>query len=867
MKVKRKVAFEKLPKADPLNDKPSESSHPQLGEEAAEALLPGWYQPEAKDEIPEGGPGEDEESLFDEKQWEEFVARQPKGEERGDPKGFNSMDVSGKKRSVLDVLAEKHPSESPQAIANETRRQVVYRGKLADVPHGTSLERLQAIGLRLAMRRGAADPAFETSKAVGLGSKDWPPPGTSFGLFGFRGSGGRSMTTATEIEADRLYHDQEARRHGTSVGNLHSAPLTAELARRMEPGERYRIYGERVTFVDAGLKFTPTPFGLLSSSPFHDIGPYAQGEAISAVEGDAVTEVIGGPDQTVSVTVAVGRERARPLASDNKMLRRLSKDGSVKIGVGAFIDGSVVDLFFSKLAEEQVANELDDLQKRKTEIDLALTPHLEETNRKLDLASYEHRGQVADDTVTAYEMVFDLKNPQAREIYEQVVGTAAGKEKGAIDFTGLENLPEDSGVKVVANHVSTASRRGIDRTVRFFGWESQKGTVTEKIDEVTDSKKKGKIHSVQENHGLVRRKRNLSRSTDSTLVARIKTRHEEKSDKRRSGVGLGWRFTIDDPRTSVNELSELLSFAAVADPDGKAPGKLEELRDKSASMPRAKWLGLPIGRRGAGRSKATLSVELSSKAVDRLLEHVRDPTKKQVLWNRLAEAYRLRRGLDEAPDWPIESLNDDGWAATLKRNLTAFGPSKDAFLIARNGIKLLEEAAESEDPVRQGQALVQAFDCLSTDLYLAGAFLGVARGAADSPEMELAFELRSEHFVKDKETLADASPKPIPEVDQGESSEVDGAEGGEASDPEEEDALPEMIVAPDEPIPSADDEPNQSGANSVVGHGEDDEAPQEPVDAAAKQIAKRKAELAAAEEAAKERPPPPPEDPAPEPAG
>lgn len=843
MKVKRKVAFKKLPQADPLNDKPSESSKRKLGEEAAEALLPGWYQPEAAAEVPEGGP-DGEASLFDEKQWEEFVARQPKGDQ-GDPAGFESMNVSGKKRSVLDVLAEKYPSESPQAIANETRRQVVYRGTLADVPHGTSLERLQAIGRRLAVRRGAVDPAFETSKAVGLGSKDWPPPGTSFGLFGFRASGGRSMTTATEIEADRLYHDQEARRHGTSVGNLHSAPLTADLARRMEPGERYRIYGERVTFVDAGLKFTPTPFGLLSSSPFHDIGPYAQGEAISAVEGDAVTEVIGGPDQTVSVTVAVGRERARPLATDSKMLRRLSKDGSVKIGVGAFIDGSVVDLFFSKLAEEQVANELDDLQKRKTEIDLALTPHLEETNRRLDLASYEQKGQTADDTVTAYEMVFDLKNEQAREIYEQVVGTAAGKAKGAIDFTGIENLPEDCGVTVVANHVSTASRRGIDRTVRLFGWESQKGTVTEKIDEVTDSKKKGRTHSVQENHALVRRQRRLSRSTRSTLVARVKTHHEEKTDKRRSGVGFGWRFAIEDPRTSVDELSELLSFAAIADPHGKAPKKLEELRNKSAALPRAKWLGLSIGPRSAGRSKASLSVELSNKAVDRLLDHVRDPAKKQILWDRLAAAYQMRHGLEEAPDWPVASLDDDGWAGTLKRNLTAFGRADDAFLIARNGIKLLEEAAESEDPVRQGQAIVQAFDSLSTDLYLAGAFLGVARGDRDAPEMELAFELKSEHFVPDKERLADALPVEVPLDD-------------DVQQPEE-DVLPETIVASDEPVPPSEDAPAESGTNAVVGHGEEDDSTPKPVDEAARELAERKAEIAAAEEATKKRPPPAPE--------
>lgn len=788
MKVPRKNPLKGLPSADPLADKPTSGKRTRLGDEATQSLLPSWYHPKPASDTDPAENAPTTEALFDEKQWEEFVDRNP-AKDAADESPLTGQQL-GQRKSVLEVLAEGQAADAPQVYANQTRRNVVDREDLPDVPHGTNLERLRAIGLRLAEERGAPEPSFQRARAEGLGAKDWPPPGSSFGMLGFRGSGGRSMQHSTRIEADRLYESKNDKRHGTSVGNLHSAPLKAELARQMMPGERYRIFADRATLVDSGAKYTIAPFGLLSSSPVHDVGPYAQAEAVTAVEGDAVIEVVGGTDQNVGVTVALGKERTEPLAQKSRLLRRMSKDGNVRIGAGLFLDGSLADLFLSKLAEDQVAQQFEDINKRKSEIDLALTPHLEGINRATD-ASLQFAGKRAEEQVTAYELKFDLKKEKAREIFDKIVGT--GDKPGIIDFSALEDLPEDSGVTVVANHVRNASRKGTERTLRLFGYESHKANVSEHIDKVTESKRKGRIHTVEKNEGLVRRRRRISNTTESTLVARIKSEHDEKQDKRRSGVGLGWRMTVDDTATSVDEVSGLLSFAAVADPDGKAPKQLEELRNMAGSLPRAKLLGLPIREKGIGRSKAELSVELNADATRRLLSHVKDPEKTQALWDRLAHAYAVRHQLDEAPPWPMERLNGDGWFDTFKRNFTAFGREADGFLLARQAVELLTKAAEAEDPQKQGQAIVQAFDVLSTDMYLAGALIDVARGGADDPDLEISFSLKGERFSPEstkvkKPAPAPAAPKEV--VPEGESKAT-----GPPPEPEPaDDPTPETIV-------------------------------------------------------------------------
>lgn len=755
MKVKRKVPFKKLPDADPLQT-PTSSGKARLGEEAAAALLPAWYQPEPKAATDDGDAAP--RSSADDKAWEAFVDRQPEQPEATSPRGVTEI---AKKRSVIDVLASER-SESPHAIAGETRRRVVGRPEtLKDVPHGTSLERLQSIGRRLAARRGATNPAFETAKAEGLAAKDWPPPGTSFGMFGFRGSTGRSMTTVSQVEADRLYHDPQARRHGTSVNNLQSAPLDAQSARQMEPGERYRIYGERATLVDAGVRYTWAPLGLLQSNPLWDFGPYGEGEAVVALEGDSVIEIVGGPDQTVGLTIALGKKKQEPIA-DGKTDKFVKKDGGFRVGAGLFVDGSVGDLFFSKLAEDQVAAELDDVDKQKRELDLAVTPHLRKLNRTLD-ASFAVESHKTKESVTAYEMTFDLANPKAREIFDKVVGA---NEDGVVDFSALEALdPKTSGVDVVANHVRRASRKGFERTFRFFGYEAHQQRVTETIDTTNTSASAGKVTARQENHGIVTRRRKLTRSASSTLVARVKAEHREKDGEKRSGVGLGWRLAIDDSHTSVDEAVQILALASVAEPGGVATEKLRELRDRAAELPRSKMLGLPVGARGIGSSFAQLSVDLNARAVRTLLEHVGSTEKRGALWDRLAEAYRVRHGLEVAPKWPKSSLNGDGWFAAVRRGLAKIGVGDDAFLVARNMMTLLERAAKAEEPVERGKLLVQAFDAVSTDLYLAGALIDIARGHERSL-VQLDFELDGDGLsTTEKPKIVEAEDEARPELD------------------------------------------------------------------------------------------------------
>lgn len=722
----RKTAdyFKKLPDADPMADKPTDNGRVEDGARAVKALLPGWATNpvDTADDGTKTFP-----TLPDGENWAHLV-------DTGDDNAEDEVDGEGKaggRRGWLKTLVAERSEdkvESPAAVIEDAGIRMNKTKWHTVVDDWTDpKQRLRKVGLQLATNaEGAAAPVFQRTKAEGMVANDYPLPGTSFAVMGVRGSFGRQEVATAKVEADRLFYDKKDTRHG-GVPDLRSAPLTANVARKMKPGERYKVTTERSVLAESGLKYTPTPLPGVTSSMFHDLGPSAAIDFTVAVEGETSIEVVRGFGTKVAVAISARDERATP-----------GKDKTWRASLGAFVDGSLVEYVaqsFGKLASGNVEREVGKIEDRKREMDQKIMPYTDAANR-YSAAAAQKRTKESTSQVTLYEVVFDLSNKNARKTFDKLIGARRTVER-SVDFSALANLPEDSGVQLVANNVKTASAKGIERTFSAFGFEAHTAQVTEKSE--TRRGTEGKTRVLQEKHGLVRRTKKPGRTTNSTTIGRVKT--VKDTDEAKTGVGFGWRYSVDDAHTDVEALSELLGFAAFANDDPISQARLQRLHDTAAELPRRKLLGLPIGKRGIGETKAEFALELNVDAVKRLLTHFDDDAGRQELWGLLAAAYASRQHLEEVPKWPIPGLMGEGAMAAVKEKLFTFGDEASSFCVARTAMRVLEAAHEASDPVAASKMLAKSFDALRNDLHFAGALVQASRGAdGTGTEVDFVFD-------------------------------------------------------------------------------------------------------------------------------
>jgi len=705
--------FKPLPKADPLAERPNEKKSTELGENAIRALLPEWAN-KPIDTSEDGSPKFP--TLPDGHSWEHLLDSED-SENDENSTGVNKRNEKAKGWvATLVSNRESGKAISPQSVvrSDAIRMQRVETRELSG-EWGDPLERLRKVGLELAKNHKDVNaPIFQRTKTEGFAANDYPLPGTSFALMGIRGSFGRQQVSVAEVESDRLFHDKADMRH-SGVPDLATAPLDAYRARSMKPGERYKVRSERSILAESGMKYTPVVIPGVSSSMIHDLGPSGSVDFTVAVEGETTLEVVRGFGSKIAVCITASDERAEP-----------GDDHKLKASVGAFVDGSIAEYLsksFGKLAGENVKDELQTLEDRKQNMDLKILPHTEKFNKRAHVGANQHTKN-SNSEVTLYEVVFDLSKPKARKMYDQLIG---GKDGQQIDFTALSQLPDNCGVQLVSNHVKKASRKGVERTFAAFGYEWwHKGKVEEKSETVYGDPSTGsKLR--EENHGLCRRSTIPGRAIETTTIGRVKTQVKTDSDSANTGVGVGWRYSIDQKHASPDDLAEMLAFASIAGQDKHAKAQIQELYESKAEIPRRKLLGIKLGKRSVGQTKAEFSVELNVDAVTKLFGHLESPETEKALWKNLATAYATHMNLEQVPDWPMKGLMNDDWQSGLRRNLTVHNNEQNAFLSARAAVNILRKAREATDPVECAKLLGKSFDMLRNDLAMAAGLIETAR--------------------------------------------------------------------------------------------------------------------------------------------
>lgn len=721
--------FRALPQGDAFAKNPAAASEPPLGQRAAKRLLPAWA--DGVDVRDDGKPTRPE--LPQGVNWRHLVDADNTAE-RVSPAGHKKL----RKRSWLQHLLSERVAghaDSPLKILKESQH---GRGNQVWLPEGTwdvlsprargELQKLRAAGRGVAQHyQGAADPVYTRSQLSGVTAHDTPLPGTSLAVLGLRTSFGRQQVSTVDIEQDQLHANRDELRHGPGQIHPKDGPFSAQAARQMQPGERFHMRAERTVFAEAGLKYTatpipgPLPFSLAVGS-IMDLGPSVAVNCQASIEAETTMEVVRGFGSSVAVAVKARDERANP-----------GQDRSFRASLGAFFDGSIPEYFaqaFRRVGGKAIEEEAETLEEQKRHMDLQLMPHIEKLNRAAD-THVARRSRASDSEVTLYEVVFDLANPQARQVYDRLLGAADDSER-VMDFTALQGLPEQSGVEVVANNVRTASRRGIERTFAAFGLQAHKARVTETSE--TRSGDDGQQLAREQAHAVVRRTKVPGHQRESVSVGRVKTVESGTGEDPKTGVGFGWRLHIKDAHTDRDGLGELVQLARLVPTPDTGARKLQALHARAETLPRQKVLGVPVGQRQAGKTEATFALELNAHATHRLLEHLDGGAKEQALWDALARAYAERQGRKTPPQWP---LDDAGAWRRVKHHVDGERP---AYRVAANAVEALRAAKNADGPVACAKQLGEVFDLLRGDLHFAAAVVNVAAGDASPAGIDVSVD-------------------------------------------------------------------------------------------------------------------------------
>ena len=722
--------FDDLPKADPLAKDPIANKEAKPGEKAVETLLPSiarqWLDSKDVGDTPADG----EESDFDNKHWDEFLDGQSQ-QETSEAQTTRKTRLSKleKKDPIRALFKEKFkngdaPTVSPLAVveAQDVNLKSEAGKELSAKGHGTSMERLRAVGLAVANRRAhnrgntSSKPVFHSARAEGMSTADIPLPGTSAAIMGLRPSMSRYNVTTATAEADRLFSAREDLRHGSGVGDLRTAALDWDKAKRMLPGERFKLATQQTVVVETGLKYTPTFVPGVSSSMFHDLGVSGSADFTVGVDCHTSVEVVRGFRDQVAVTVSVKEKSTKP-----------NQDREFKLGVGAFFDASIPEYAaqaFSKVAGQRVDDELRSMETRRKETDLTVTPLANKFN---DHAAtyYSRRKRDNDENIHLYEVVLDLSKPKAREAFDSLVGAGSDDKDRVIDFAALEGLSAEDGVNQVSNNIRHASRRGIEKTFSFFGLLGSRSAETHIRSENASATGTEIKRTVEETFATEKTSNVMGTQTQMTLLGRIKSVPQDDGSSH-SGVGLGMRYHIDAERLSIAEAADLLAFAAES---GSEPGRhqeLDRLLHENNSLPSAKLLGFEVGPHTLGKTSCDVEFELNKGAVQQLLDTVSDDDSQQLLWDRLASAYARRHGLDTPPTWPNPRLTQDSIMGRIRRSLFTFSAEDDTFVAASNAILALKGAKNAESPVERAEKLRVAFGLLQNEMSLAGALVDIA---------------------------------------------------------------------------------------------------------------------------------------------
>jgi len=413
---------------------------------------------------------------------------------------------------------------------------------------------------------------------------------------------------------------------------------------------------------------------------------------------------------------------------------------------------------FSRMAGQQVEEEVKTLEGQKNHMDLKLMPYAERINSKGELAMSSRKKKI-DGNVTLYEVVFDLDKKEAKDIFNRVVGAKHGDKPKQIDFSALSNLGTESGVEVVTNNITKASRTAAEKTFAAFGYQAQRSNVEESFS--TKQVTNGKTESVFEDNFSVRRsrQRRSGDSKESMIVARAKTVKDENDNVSAAGVGLGLHYNLDADKAGLSELADFLSLAGEIDSNSKASVQLENLLDNAGDLKRRRILGLPMGERTVGALNGRLEVELNADAVNRLLKKVADPDQQKQLWGSLAAAYAKRNRTKNVPQWPVPTLMRKDWLGTARRRLFTFKASDNAFLSANNGMKVLQKAADTKDPKECARLLSEAFDFFRHDPGSLGVLIKAAKseGADQCEAVHMNFDLSGQTDALNRQGAADSS--------------------------------------------------------------------------------------------------------------
>ncbi|MDP7037628.1 MAG: hypothetical protein QGI45_00595 [Myxococcota bacterium] len=758
MKTKRPIAdyFKASPQADPLaaqaGQKASESQ--DLSTTTLDKLLPKGVK--VGDTAHMQADGVDQAQIA--QRWAKWVDQEaPVDDNQDEPEKSGGLAAKG--RSALDLFVSRYDSsavDSPKAVIDDAavRLKNVENSNLRSHTDDGGLAYLRGMAESLAKEaHNATCPVFRRSKVEGFESSDMPLPGTSFALMGIRGSVGRQRVTTAKIEADRLYYDGRDLRHGSGANDLTTAPFSAMRARKMQPGERYKISTEQSVLVENGLKYTATMLPGVSSSMVHDLGPSVGAEMIVAVEGETSMELVRGFGSKVALRVSSTDDRVHA-----------GNDRQIKAGVGLFVDASLGEYLtktFTRMAGRQVEDELKTLEGQKNYMDLRLMPYADRVNKKGELAMASRHKKI-EGNVTLYEVVFDLEKQEAKEIFNRVVGAKHGDKPQQIDFSALSNLGSESGVEVVTNNITKASRKAAEKTFAAFGYHAQRSKIEESSSsEIISNGEKKRVF--EDNFSTQRsRQRRSGDFKESMIIARAKTVKGADDSVSAAGVGLGLHYMLDANEAGVSEIADLLTLAGEIESTPNASVQLENLLDNAGDLKRRKVLGLPMGERKVGPLTGELRVELNADAVNRLLKKVSDPASQKDLWTSLSTAYAKRHRSKKEPQWPVPTLMRKDWLGAARRRLFTFKASDDAFLAANNGMQVLQKAADTKDPKECARLLSEAFDFFRHDPGTLGVFINAAKSSesTDCESLNVDFQLSGETGALNRQGVDGVSTAP-----------------------------------------------------------------------------------------------------------
>lgn len=597
-------------------------------------------------------------------------------------------------------------------------------------------------------QKGSYDPVIVSYAAEGVFAADVPPPGTGGAFGGVRANFGRHDIVSVRVEKDVLFRNSHDQSNGASITELARGAWDWQAAKNLAPGERFFIDVGRTALSQGRSKYTA---GL--SSFVHDLGVSGEKEVVFVAEGSAWIEVRRGDLDTVTVSLKLRDRKTNPAKGKDQIKGVLAKglnsakekvpmDDTFRFKVGGYLDVSLPEAVVRSVKSSidvAAKDELRSMEERRRMMYSLLDHHADNANDKIAF-TYSKERRSLDESVTAYDVVLRMNNPNAQKVFNQLTGSQREGER-FIDVSGLEHAKLEDGVELVHNYASEASHRAITKVKNLFGFLKKSNGHRIEREQSQEGPEGLGVGIVETRDSRTSAFKFLGSERGAQSVGRVMEITDQKTGEKVEGVGVGWHFSATGHHC-VDTLAQLMSFRSRATQSNRAIQRIENLFAHQKKLGRRKIFGMGVGGRGL-EVDANLKLELNHKAVDRLLKAASDEKSRGEIYQAMAETYALTRGIQEPPKWPIKRYDrEDLWGA-MNRKGWLFNDGDTTFLQARKVLEILRKAAGTPNPSERAGLLSKAFDGLENELGFAAVLMDFAKDP-DAPEdgIEFSCELK-----------------------------------------------------------------------------------------------------------------------------